>query len=293
MTAVLVGTFKHQSPEWHAARVGGLGGSEIAAVVGLSPWESPFSLWHRKKGNVGRQTETREMSWGTRLEPVILDAFFETHPDLTRAELAGTYRHHARPWQRANLDALALHGDTTDGIVEAKTDRFGDAWGTPGTDQIPVYYKCQAQWYMDVMGAPRTYFAVLIGGSDYREYVLPYNEGDAKYLRGCGAAFIHSLRHDQEPGIDTAEATYQVVKQLPDGVTDTRVQIPQELADEYTLARADHAEAEARKRGCTSRILHLIGDGKYAETPEGVRVATRTVTSDGRTKSLMPAKEKK
>ena len=52
-TGVLIGTFSPGSEEWLAARADGLGGSEVAAVLGLSPFESRFSLWHRKAGRVG------------------------------------------------------------------------------------------------------------------------------------------------------------------------------------------------------------------------------------------------
>src|SRR5205823_13949319 len=69
---VFVGDFEPGSPEWHAARARGLGGSEIAAVLGLSPWESKFSLWHRKMGLASPVVETDEMYWGKLHEPTIL-----------------------------------------------------------------------------------------------------------------------------------------------------------------------------------------------------------------------------
>ena len=38
--------------EWLKAREGGIGASEVAAVVGLSKWDSPYSLFLRKTGQV-------------------------------------------------------------------------------------------------------------------------------------------------------------------------------------------------------------------------------------------------
>ncbi|MDQ3578214.1 MAG: YqaJ viral recombinase family protein, partial [Actinomycetota bacterium] len=61
---MFVGDFAPGSPEWHAARAQGLGGSEIAAVLGLSPWESRFSLWHRKTGTASPVVENDIMYWG-------------------------------------------------------------------------------------------------------------------------------------------------------------------------------------------------------------------------------------
>ncbi|MGH3923507.1 MAG: YqaJ viral recombinase family protein, partial [Pseudonocardiaceae bacterium] len=80
--ADLLGYFEPGSPEWHTAREDGLGGSEIAAVMGLSPWESRFSLWHRKAGRLDPVQESPEMEWGKRLEDVIAIKFGECHPEL-------------------------------------------------------------------------------------------------------------------------------------------------------------------------------------------------------------------
>jgi hypothetical protein len=40
---------------WHAARKRGLGGSDIAAVLGVSPWQKPMDVWLSKTGMVGIQ----------------------------------------------------------------------------------------------------------------------------------------------------------------------------------------------------------------------------------------------
>src|SRR5690349_8562125 len=81
VSAVLLGNEPHDTPEWHALRAGGIGGSEIAAVVGLSKWTSAFELWHRKRGAIGQQAQNEAMEWGSRLEPVIAAKFAEEHPE--------------------------------------------------------------------------------------------------------------------------------------------------------------------------------------------------------------------
>jgi putative phage-type endonuclease len=65
----VIGYFEPGSAEWHAARRNGVGGSEIAAVMGLSPYESRFSLWHRKQGMVNPVDENPQMYWGKLLDP--------------------------------------------------------------------------------------------------------------------------------------------------------------------------------------------------------------------------------
>jgi putative phage-type endonuclease len=292
VSATVVGTFEAGSPEWHAARLTGLGGSEVAAVLGLSKWESRFSLWHRKRGEVGPQSEKPEMEWGKRLEPVVLSKFFDEHPELWRMGEGRTYRNDARPWQIANPDELALpyEGRGPAAIVEAKTADDDFEWGPTGSDIIPVYYRCQVQWYMDCLGLKVAHVAVLIRGRDYREYEIPYDPEEARFLRGKAAAFIRSLRHNQRPDIDGHTATYQAVKQLPDGATGETVTIPTEDAEAYQSALAAADLAEAEKRRAAGVVLDHIGDGKFAATNDGQRVAIRAVKADGRTHSLRPCK---
>jgi len=81
VTATVLGRWEPGSPEWHAARAHGVGGSEVAAIVGCSPFESRFSLWHRKAALVGPVDETPEMEWGRRLEPAIAAKFMDEHPN--------------------------------------------------------------------------------------------------------------------------------------------------------------------------------------------------------------------
>jgi hypothetical protein len=77
--AEFVGYFAPGSPPWHAARARGLGGSEIAPVLGLSPWESRFSLWHRKTGLANPVVENDVMYWGKLLERTVREEFNRRH----------------------------------------------------------------------------------------------------------------------------------------------------------------------------------------------------------------------
>jgi putative phage-type endonuclease len=107
--AEYLGTFPSGSPAWHAVRATGIGGSEIAAVLGLSPYESRFSLWHRKQQLAAPTMENDQMRWGTLLEDVIAHRFALEHPEL-RVRRTGTWRSKAHPYQIANPDRLVKGG---------------------------------------------------------------------------------------------------------------------------------------------------------------------------------------
>lgn len=282
-----LGTFAPDSPQWRAARADGLGGSEISSVLGLNPWTSAFTLWHRKAGNIGDEPENRGMSWGKRLEPVIADKFAEDHPELT-IRRCGTWRSKVRPWQIANPDRLVARPKDP-AILEVKTAHAANAheWGEPGTDRIPVYYRCQALWYLDVLGYRECFVAVLIGGSDYREYTVRYDLADAETMRTAAAQFLESLREGRRPAIDASESTYRTLRQLhPDIDPGVEKEIPPDIADAYRTACDKYAAAASLKSEATALVLDAMGNAQYA-TNNGDRIAQR-VSVFGRLPHLRP-----
>jgi len=274
MTAVVIGSHEAGSPEWHATRAQGIGGSDIAAVVGLSPWMSPFELWHRKKGHLSEIAENDYMAWGKRLEDPIADAFHERHPEICHLGTAGTYASVERPWQLANVDRfLCLEnymGEETShataenphGVLEIKTSRYPDGWGQSGSDQIPLHYLCQVQWYMDVLDLPFAYVAVLIGGSEYREYVIDADPDDQLALRDAAAAFWWSLQTDDEPPLDASESTYQAVRSLHPEISGEDTTIDPALYAAYLLSEGKAEEWERTHRETKSRVLAAMGDAR-------------------------------
>ncbi|KAF2774678.1 lambda-exonuclease family protein [Streptomyces sp. OM5714] len=288
----VLGWFEPGTPEWHAARAQGIGGSEIAAVLGLSPYESRFSLWHRKKGFVAPVEENPVMYWGKKHEPTICTEFADQHPEWIVGG-SPTYAAAGRPWQIANPDRILYAAGSNEpvGLLEAKTARDDIGWGEEGTSEIPVYYRAQCLWYLDVLGLTRCHVAVLIAGSDYREYVVDYDPADALMQRQAGADFIRTLAAGERPDIDGHSATYQAVREIPEGLDPVDVEIPTVLRDRFHAAQDAAWAAEDELTACKSELLDQIGTGQRAVC-ERERIATRTVR-DGRTYSLMPARTRR
>lgn len=285
----LVGTFEAGSPEWHAARANGVGGSEISAVMGISPFESYFSLWHRKQGLISPVEETDVMRWGKRLEAPIVDEFADLHPEIVVLP-AATYRGSGRPWQIVNPDRLLITPDGEMEVLEVKTSRDAEGWGEEGTDQIPIYYKAQVRWYMDALGINRARVIVLISGSDYREYTVDHDPDDAATMRAAAQQFMQALRDNVRPNIDGHTATYQTVKEVYEGLEEVDVQVDAALRDQYFAALDAAKTAEERKREAAGLVLDQIGTGKRAVVGLD-KVATRQVRG-GKTYSLQPARNR-
>jgi putative phage-type endonuclease len=288
----VLGHFEPGSDEWHAARANGIGGSEIAAVMGLSPHESRFSLWHRKKGLIGPVEESEEMYWGKEHEPAICRRFARNHVDL-KVTSSPTVAAHDRPWQIANPDRLICTPEqpVPHAVLEAKTARDAEGWGKEGTAEVPVHYRAQCLWYMDVIGVSRCHVAVLIAGSEYREYVIDYDPADALRMREAAAEFMRTLAENERPDIDGHSATYQAIREIPEGLDPVDVEIPTALRDRFYAAQDAFWVAEDELTACKGELLDAIGTGQRAVC-ERQRIATRTVRN-GSTYSLMPARTRR
>jgi len=152
--------------EWLQERRRGIGGSDVAAILGLSSWRTPLDVYLDKTGQrVDHDTDNPAMYWGRTLEPVIRQHYADTtgrnviHPN-------GILTHPKHDFMLANVDGLTEDGR----VFEAKTARTAQGWGEQGSDEVPDAYALQVQHYMAVTGLPVADIAVLIGGSDFRVY---------------------------------------------------------------------------------------------------------------------------
>lgn len=281
MSPILLGAPPTHSDDWHAMRASGIGASEIAAVLGLNPWQSAFTLWHRKAGMDADHVDNAATHWGGRLEAVVCDEWGQLNPwaDL---QPGAVYARHDEPWMRAIPDRLVVDGETTVAVLEAKTARFADGWGPDGSDEVPVYYRAQVVQQMHVMEVPVGYVAVLIGGSDFRTYTIDYDPAEAAVLVDAGRAFWQSVLDGVPPDVDGSTSTGETVRRLHPDVDDVDAMIPADLADEYRRAVAAARAADAAKDAAANRLLAAMGSARVAVDPDGVKVATRSVSTPKR-----------
>lgn len=274
---------EYLSDEWYAARRVGVAASEIAAILGLSPWVSAFDLWWAKKTGVESQSENRAMRRGRRYEALVLEDFADEHPEFTVAPSL-TLRNVERPWQVATPDGFAYeagyaYADPDDdslpvAVVEAKTGRR-DQWGEPGTDEIPVYYRCQVLWQMDTIGVTSAFVPVVFG-DQYAEYVVEYDPVDVAVMRDAAQAFLASLETDEPPPIDSTKATLRRLKQLHPTVVEGDVEVSPAVVAQYRAARRLKDAAEDRMRLAESRLRGELGPHAVGVV-DGRKVCSRSV----------------
>lgn len=148
--------------DWLEARKSGIGGSDVAAILGMSPWRSPLDVYLDKTGQTEEREETDAMYWGTRLEDLVANKYCEeTGNDVRRVNTI--LRHKDFPMLIGNIDRAVcpekgkmpvVKGEfRTKKILECKTARSKtDSWGAGGTDSIPDYYLVQVLHYLGLTG---------------------------------------------------------------------------------------------------------------------------------------------
>lgn len=135
-------------PELLAEREKGLGGSDVAPILGLSPWKTAYQVWEDKVGlSLGEREDTPAMAYGRMMEPV-LRQWYSNETGRAVAVPASVLVHPEFPFIIGLVD-----GCTNDErVLEIKTARSSKDWGEPGTDEIPVYYTTQVQHYLMLTG---------------------------------------------------------------------------------------------------------------------------------------------
>lgn len=189
--------------DWYAARKKGIGGSDAAVCLGISPWKTPVRLWREKRGEIPEDDITNKqfVYWGLRLENTIAEEYTARTGHECR-EVGRILKNKEYPWMLCNLDRVVL-GTPSKTILEIKTvGQFvymNTEWGDDGTDQVPAYYYAQAQHNMIVCGAEFCDMPVLIGGNEYRCYTIPINKDFAEVLIKRESIFWHCVQTGNPP----------------------------------------------------------------------------------------------
>lgn len=258
------------SPEW-ASKVTA---SKVAAILGLSPWESPYSMWLKMRGDIAPDDTNNAdaKKRGHYLESGVVQWWLDQHDDYVRAEYCETQAYRESDgWAAATPDLL--HDDGTRIVLDAKTSASADDWG----DEPPAYYLVQSLWQMWVCDADVAYIAVLFGRPQlaFREYRIERDNALIESIVAKCRAFYDSLSSDEPPELDDTVATYEAIRSLhPDIDRDLDVEVTRDAAHEYVTANLALKDAETRERAAKTVLLDAMGRARTA-TCDGVTVARR------------------
>lgn len=189
-----------------------IGGSDAAAILGLSPWKTTLDVYLDKV--VGKNEEVdaskaKIFARGKRMEPYIIDLFAE-ETGLVIARRGCRYQHPEYPFLCAEIDAEAESGEN----IEIKTVHpfASKDWGIMDTDDIPVYYAAQAMHGLMVTGKQVCIFGAMIGMDDFRTYRVERDEDVITSLRQKEIDFWNMVQNRTPPEPQTTSDAERLFK---------------------------------------------------------------------------------
>ena len=262
----------HKAPDrWLQVRRDSIGGSEAAAILGMSPWKSPYQLWLEKTGSVEPEdiSDKDVVRFGNLLEPIVAQEFCRR--EGKRVKQCGLYRSKQHPFMTASFDRL-LVGEAAG--LECKTTSAykGKDWEE---GRIPPSYYVQCQHYMLVSGLPKWYIACLVGGNKFYTWEIDRDEDDIAALLEAETKFWERVQDRVPPDIDGSDSCTKALQEKFAGGQIEPVMLPKttmELLDRYDELKALEADVKAQKQEVQNLICALLGDNEIGLVGEGENV---------------------
>lgn len=272
-------------------RKSGLGGSDIAAVLGLSPYKTPLDVYLEKTG----QREPDDISsvaaveWGNRLEDVVAEKFADdTGLQVRRNNRLLVHREH--PFLLANIDRQVVGKPLglkcgleckTAGTWAAKPELWGegaiidrDSSGelriVHWDDHVPESYLLQSAHYMAVTDSDLWFLAVLIGGQDFRTYTIRRDRELEALILGGASRFWNEHITTGTPPAPTCLADIATLYPRDNGASVVADPDIAAACAEAKILQAEIKEREVRLGDLKDRIRMAIGEA-----------STLLVASDG------------
>jgi putative phage-type endonuclease len=264
------------------ARQKGIGASEIAIVLGCSPFSNRYELYHEKIAEDPTQLKSYldaepHIKWGRRLEDPIAEEYAERAGAYL--DKCGTIIHNEHPIFYATPDRIVTLSDGLKIGLEIKnvTDPASfRLWGRSGSSEIPEYYYAQVAQSMFVLDFERWDVAALLGGGDFRIYTFHrYHEFDDIIMQeGYDFWEKHVLKRvapDPNEEFTSAKAR-DFLRRLYPTVETTEIRLPEtimkwvEIRNESKALAKQYAEAASIAE---AHIMHHMGKHSKGILPDG------------------------
>ena len=247
-----------------------LGGPDAAAILGLNPWKSPWDVLAEKRGLTPPLVPSWPMKAGLALEPVILADYAERE-NVEVVSQPGVAFHPRHPWAGGHPDGVVPARPL---LLEVKTTQSDDAWGAPGTDEIPDHIHCQVSWYLAICDLPAADVLVLVRNRTLLTYHVERNTIlEDELFAECGEWWERYVVRGEEPEFKSQdgnahgylEARWRenkrpLVKSTPE---------IDQLAYELRNVRAQAADLKAREGYIADAIRAFIADADGVQTIHG------------------------
>jgi len=260
--------------QWLEVRKGGIGSSDAAAAVGLSPYKSRLELWLEKTGRTAANDDHQGMDdprfWGTLLEPYVAVAYQQKTDQKVR-KVNAVLQHPTFPFMLANIDREVV-GSADVQILECKT--AGEFGSRLWKDGVPEYVQLQVQHQLAVTGKGAADVAVLLCGQKLEVHRIERDEEVISRLVVLESQFWEYVVTDTPPPADGSESAARALRHLYQG-NDTTLDFTgnAELGSTFdSLADLDQeiASKERDAERLKQTIQQAMGDASKAAFANGV-----------------------
>jgi len=190
-----------------------IGGSDAAAILGVSPWKSAFALYQEKTGEFQEEitpAKQRIFNRGKRWEPIVIEMLVDELEDrghdvqiITRNE---RYVDPEHGFLAAEIDLeLMLDGEHVNGEMKTVSPFAAKDWGEEGTDEIPIWYVSQVAHGQMVTRRNKTIVAALIGTDDLRIHWIERDDELIQIIRSKEIEFWERIQLREPPQPTTAD----------------------------------------------------------------------------------------
>lgn len=194
--------------DWLAQRRKTIGGSDAAAIVGLSRYSTPYTIFMDKTGRLPDKPDTEAMRLGRDLEDYVAKRWQEATGKKVRRLQAMLYNP-VYPFAHADVDRMVIGEDAG---LECKTTSTLDVKQFNGVE-FPEKYYAQCVHYLAVTGLKRWYLAVLVFGRGFFEFTLERDQLEIDALMTAEAEFwTENVAKDNPPPPDGSQATTEALQ---------------------------------------------------------------------------------
>lgn len=194
--------------DWLIQRRKTIGGSDAAAIVGLSRYSSAYTVFMDKTGRLPDKPDNEAMRLGRDLEDYVAKRWQEETGKKVRRLQAMLYNP-LYPFAHADVDRMVIGEDAG---LECKTTSALDVKQFKGVE-FPEKYYAQCVHYLAVTGAKRWYLAVLVFGRGFFVYTLERDQAEIDALMAAEGNFWTSyVENDTPPPPDGSDATTEALQ---------------------------------------------------------------------------------
>lgn len=264
MNAIPIADTKDMSrEEWLELRRNGIGGSDIAGILGLNKYKSPMGVYLDKVGESPHEDETSEAAyWGNMLEEVVAQEF-GTRTGLEVGNDTRMLSHPDYPFLIANLDRIVVGKPE---IIECKTSSAYRAKEWEG-EQVPMEYLIQVMHYLAVTGYERAHIAVLIGGQRFVHKTVERDDELIELMIDAASNFWNNhVLPKVPPPFDGSNASVTLIGAMfPQAENESETELPDEaeaLIEQYREATDRMDAAKTDKLDAENKLKALIGNAE-------------------------------